>query len=194
MSTHPMSAVGAVIHNDTLTLVIRRGDMLEEPLPLPATTPLAVAASLLAQRRDGAPIYLEAGGLAALALEEVKKRYSKSPDEIVNGMGPAQSMAEDGVLFANRRSELFFRFFEKVEHGKLVLPATFNEQLSAFKQQEQSGKIFFPPPDEVAGKLGKYPALALAAVLAAIEPQRFGTAKTKSNSGVGHDPYAKRLP
>lgn len=191
MPYRPISAVGAVIVNDQITVVVRRGDMLEEPLQFLIRTLLEAAVILLKQRGpDGGVIYIESGGQAAQVLEEIRTHYSKSPDEIVNGMAQPRGYADDSVQFANRRSELFYNFRKRIEAGKLLVPSVYNEQLSAFEQSEQSGKIFFPSPDLIAGKLGRYPAYAVAAVLAAIEPARSGAVKMKSNSGIGHDPYA----
>jgi hypothetical protein len=182
MTYHPITAVGAVIVNDQLTVVIRRGDMLEEPLPFTIGTPLSVAAILLKQRGpDGGVIFIEAGGAAAQVLEEIRKKYSGSRDELVNWLSPPLSIEEANVQFANRRSELFYRFKTKVVERKLFMPPSYNEQLLAFMESELNGKIFYPNPDDVAGKLGKYPAYAVAAVLAAIEPARTGPVTKKSD-------------
>jgi hypothetical protein len=96
-------------------------------------------------------------------------------------MSPPLSAAEDNVHFANRRSELFYKFRKRVVDEKLLVPVVYNAQLDAFAESELNGKIFYPNPDDVAGKLGKYPAFALAAVLAAIEPARTGPVTKKSD-------------
>jgi len=184
------TAIGTVVSDAVLTIVIRRGDLIEEPRQFPIFSALDAAALLLAQRRNQAPIYIEASGSAAQVLEEIKKRYSDSRDEIVNGMSPANSAASGQVLFANRRSELFFNFRELLGQGKLSMPAIYNEQIAAFGYEERNGKIFFLPPDEVAAKLGKYPVFALAAVLAAIEtPDKFEGPVLRAGHP-GHDPLA----
>jgi hypothetical protein len=182
MTYHPVTAVGAVLVNDQLTVVVRRGDMLEEPRPFTAATPLSAAAILLKQRGpDGGVIFIEAGGAAAQVLAEVKRKYSGSRDELVNWLSQPQSMAEKDVFFYNRRSELFYRFKTRVVDKKLFLPPSYTEQFAAFAESELNGKIFFPSPDDVAAKLGKFPAVALAAVLAAIEPARSGPVPRKSD-------------
>jgi hypothetical protein len=189
MTQHPVTAVGAVLVNEQLTVVVRRGDMLEEPMPFAIHTSLEAAVMLLKQRGPGGGIiYIEASGMASQALEAIRAKYSGSHDEIVNGMSPPLSVAEGNVLFANRRSELFYKFRKLVVDEKLLVPVVYTEQLAAFAESELNGKIFYPNPDEIAGKLGKYPTLALAAVLAAIETPKYGAGKTKSPAG--HDPFA----
>jgi len=184
------TAIGAVISDDSLTLAIRRGDLIENPLTFPIVGALDAAALLLAQRRDQAPIFIEAGGLAALVLAEIKRRYSNSPDKIINGMEPARSVAGGNVEFFNRRSELHFLFRQSLAEGKILMPAIYNEQVASFAPEERNGKIFYPSPEEVADKLGKQPVFAMVAVLAAIEtPDRFEGPVLRAVHP-GHDPYA----
>jgi hypothetical protein len=169
------TAIGAVLHGNTLTIVVRQADSLGEPIQHPIPNSLAAVGLLLdlkvEHRHDDPPIFLEANSVAGPVLDEIRQRDKRSRDQIINGLSPALSSAGAGVLFYDRRSELHFRFRERVAAGRLLVPDIFHEQLAAFTSSEQTkdGKVFFPYTDDVAAKLGRYPALAVAAVLAAID-------------------------
>lgn len=182
-------AIGAVIHNDVLTVSIRQGDAINEPVQHTLGTARDAVALLLEQgvrfRHDDPMIYLEAGSTAGAVLDGVRKLDKRSRDQIVNGLAPAVSLAGAGVPFYDRRSELHYRFRERVSQGKLFVPAAYNEQINAFREQVKDGKVFFPYVDEVAAKLGRFPAYAVAAVLAAMDvpPRRVAASRD-------YDPYA----
>ena len=181
-----ISAVGAVIIQDKLTFAIRRGNIIERPVNIKINTPLDAAAKLIFVRRNSqAIIYLESSGVAGQVLKYIREKFSASPDEVVNGQASARSLLE-GVRFYNRRSELHFLFRQKVENGELLLPAEYANEIVAFAQSENDGKIYFESPEDVASKLGAYPALAVAAVLAAIESPHRARLKTGPR---GHHPY-----
>jgi hypothetical protein len=191
-------AIGAVIHNDMLTVAIRRGDQLDEPIQHALGTPLEAVALLLDQRvrhrHDDPIIYLEANSTAGAVLDGIRSRDARSRDQIVNGLSAAISVAGAGVMFYDRRSELHYRFRERVSQGKFLVPAAY-EQISAFAEQVKDARIFFPYVDDVAQKLGRFPALAVAAVLAAMDVPFRRDATPRDHdpynpSARGHDPYA----
>lgn len=181
-------AIGAVIHNDALVIAIREGDQLELPIQHTLRNALEGVVLLLGERfrlrHDDPVIFLEANGTAGAVLDGIRKKDSRSRDQIIHGLAAAISGAGAGVEFYDRRSELHHRFHERVAQGKLVVPAAYNEQLAAFGSEVKDGKVFYPHVTDVAAKLGRFPSLAVAAVLAAIDvsPRR----ATRRN----HDPYA----
>lgn len=186
-------AIGAVIHNDVLTISIRQGNELAEPIQAKLGNPLDAVALLLAERvrhrHDDPIIYLESNSTAGAVLEGIRERDEQSRDQIVNGLSGAASYAGAGVAFYDRRSELHYRFLERVAHGKLLVPAVYNDQLIAFAEEIKDGKIFFPYVRDVAQKLGRWPAFAITAVLATLDvpPRRDDGAASRRD----HDPYAK---
>lgn len=193
------TAIGAVIHHDVITMAIRRGDVLLEPIQHALGNALEAIALLLDQRarhrHDDPMIFLESGSTAGAVLDGIRALDEHSRDRIVDGLSAAASLAGAGVSFYDRRSELHYRFRERVAQGKLLVPAAYNEQISAFAEQVKDGRIFFPHVVDVAQKLGRFPAYAVAGVLAAIEvpPRRTATAPDYNPYSVldrGHDPYS----
>ena len=188
--------IGAVLHRDTLTYCVRTDNVLGEPRQQTIATPEQAAALLLHEcylnRHDDPVIYLESGAMAGEVLDSIyearKREGIESADEIVNGLSPALSLAEGGIRFADRRSELHHNF-QALARKSLAVPAAYNEQVRAFAQDTHDGKIFFPHVADVAERLGRYPALAVAAVLAAIEvPQQ---APSEAGKITAYDPYKK---
>ena len=183
--------IGAVIHNETLTMVIRRDNFLEEPIQLAVSTPEDAVALLLEQkskhRHENPMVYFEAGSVAGPVLDGIRRLDVNSRDQSVHGSEPASTSAGGGVQFYNRRSELHYRFRQKVEEGKLSVPAVYHEQIVVFGEgEERDGKIFFPSPLDVAKNLGRFPVLAVGAFLAAIDSPGGGTGTSLTD----WDPYA----
>jgi hypothetical protein len=185
-------AIGAVVHTGVLTIAVRQGNQLKEPVQHkldPALNDAVV--HLLAEkyryRHDDPVVYLESGSAEGALLEKLqaadKREGINSRDQIIEGLGHPASVSDGGVSFYDRRSELHYRLRQRVECGELLVPAAYNEQISAFDEQVKDGKIFFPYVAAVAEKLGRYPALAVAAVLAVIEAPRRGSVRRD------HNPY-----
>lgn len=175
--------IGTVIHNGVLTLAVRCGDNLTEPVQQSISTAQEAVALLLDRcvrhRHDKPAIYIESGPLADPVSDAIRK-YEHAPNvHVIDGLGTSFSR------FANRRSELHYEFRMQVEEGRLRVPPAYNEQLAAFTQEERNGKVFFPAPLDVADKLGRYPAFAVVAVLAAIETLKGGAGNSESE----WDPY-----
>src|SRR5690606_36944042 len=111
-----------------------------------------------------------------------------SADRVVHGLGPAHAFAPGGVEFADRRSELFHKFARSI-HGDLLVPPDpeLTQQLLAFEEGERGGKIAYPSPGDVAERIGRYPAKAVAAVLATIPAPAPGAVKTTRS--INYNPY-----
>lgn len=185
------TAIGAVIHNDTLTVVVRQGKRLLEPEQHRIDAPLDAVAHLLAlkalHRHDDPIAYLDASSATAAVLDGIRERDEQSRDAIIDGLSPAFALAGPGVHFYNRRSELHYGFRRQVAEGNLLVPALLNEQIMAFAEKERDGKVYFPPAQDVAEKLGRYPAMAVAAVLASID----APARSRDAASVpDYNPYA----
>jgi hypothetical protein len=187
------TVIGAAIYSDVLTTAIREGDVLHEPMQHALASARDAIALLLEQRvrhrHDEPVIFLEAGSTAGAVLEgllEADKREGiQNRDRIVNGLSPAESSVGAGVQFYDRRSELHYRFRERAARDLRVPPA-YNDQLAAFGAdgQTKEGRVFFPYVGDVAEKLGRWPALAVAAVLAAID------APLRRSARKDYDPYS----
>jgi hypothetical protein len=160
------TAIGVVIHNGTITLAVRRGNVMEEPFVGPAEHPIAAAALILdvkAKYRHDQPVaFIHAAARTDHVLEEILRFDELSVDQAVDGLEPALN-----PRYANRRSELFMALRRSVEEGALCLPPAYNEQLMAFEPGERERGLWVPPPQDVAAKLGRFPSLAIAAALAA---------------------------
>lgn len=177
-------SIGAVIHNNTLTLAVRRGAVLDDPIREPITGAEDAIAIILyhcaQHRHDNPAVRIECGPLADMVCVGVRDKCEHPVHiEIVDGLGAALPR------FANRRSELHYQFRLLVEEGKLRVPQAYHEQLGAFEEQEKGGKVLISSPLEVATKLGQYPARAVAAVLSSIPALGGGVGKGESE----WDPY-----
>jgi hypothetical protein len=170
------TAIGATIHNDILTVTARDGNQLALPESHKLGTAIDAVALLLEHkfrhRHDDPVIYLESSSTAAAVLDGIKSRDARSRDQIVHGLSTAWSRAGSTVEFYDRRSELHYRFRERVSQGKLLVPAAYNEEITAYVEEVKTGKVFFPYVQDVATKLGRWPVLAVVAVLAAIDMPR----------------------
>lgn len=183
-------AIGAAIYNDTLTIAVRDGTVLAQPESHKLATPLDAVALLLEvkfrHRHDKPTLYLESSSTAGAVLDGIRSRDARSGDQIINGLSASGARVGATVVeFGDRRSELHYRFRERVAQGTLLVPAAYNEEITAFAEEVKNGKVFFPYVQDVATKLGRWPVLAVVAVLAAIEmPRRAGLVTRE------HNPYA----
>lgn len=170
-------AIGAVLHSGTLTAVTRHGTALSLAEEQPAGSPEAAATTLLrmkAELRRSRPcepvIFLDADHVAGRVLDLILQHDRHSADQIVHGLSPAHAFAPGGVAFADRRSELLHAFLSALHAAKLLVPPDqeLTSQLLAFEERERGGKIAYPSPADVAERVGRFPARAIAAVLSAI--------------------------
>jgi hypothetical protein len=186
------TAIGAAIHNDVLTIAVRDGNQLAEPESHKLTAPSDAVATLLElkfkHRHDDPVVYLESSSTAGAVMEKLdeadRREGLKSRDQIVNGLSPSYARAGTGVEYYDKRSELHYRFRERVAQKRLLVPAAYNEDITAFAEEVKGGKVFFPYVQDVATRLGHWPVLAVVAVLAAIEVPRRSHAPRKE-----YDPY-----
>lgn len=171
-------STGVVARDGLLTYVQREGDMLLAPVVTSVDTPLVAATHVLElharrYRHDGITVYVDAAGAGAAVVDAIVEIITHHADDshdlgcvLVSLQGDAVSSIA-GTVFHDRSSELLFRFRELVEARMLRVPSLdeLHEQLDAFT--EQPGKaVRFASPLDVERTLGRYPALAVATLLA----------------------------
>jgi hypothetical protein len=191
-------AVGAVLHDRTLTTVVRHGSVLARA-EVGRVQSSEAAAHVLMQlklelRADGdAAIFLDANHMPDLGHVHELLRQHDDPHgnaQLVYGLSAAHTCAPSGIEYANRRSELFDRYLHQLYNSLLVPPDELMAvELEAFAVGERDGKIVYPSPVEVAEKINRYPARALAAVLSTIPAPPPGALKNRARP-FDYDPYA----
>lgn len=186
------AAMGVVIHDGTLTTAVRCGGKLHDPIRQQFANEQECVAAILvecANHRHARPrLFLFAGSDAAVVRDRIHELDRDLPlvVEIVDGRSSALTLAGAGHEFYNRWSELLYRFYERAAERRLFVPPAYHDQLAAFEEEgDKDGKTFFLSPSDVKKKLGYFPALAIAAILAAIETPSGGPGK----SGSEWDPY-----
>lgn len=177
-------AIGIVVRDGLLTYVQREGDTLLAPVVVPVESPLVAATHVLElharrYRHDSPTAYIDAGGAGSAMLDTIVEIVQREDADrrgldcvLVSLQGDAVSSIA-GVQFHDRASELMFRFREAAEARTLRIPNLdeLHEQLDAFA--ELPGKaVRFASPLDVERKLGHYPALAVATLLAIVGKDR----------------------
>lgn len=177
-------AVGIVVRDGLLTYVIREDETLLAPVVVSVDSPLVAATHVLElrarrYRHDGITVYVDAAGAGAAVVDALVEIITHRADDshdlgcvLVSLQGDAVSSIA-GTAFHDRASELVFRFREAAEARTLRIPNLdeLHEQLDAFT--EQPGKaVRFASPLDVERKLGHYPALAVATLLAIVGKDR----------------------
>lgn len=161
-------AIGLSIHNLAMTVVVRRRNTLAEPVVLRFRDAQEAAAMLLEliateHRHDEPTLYFEGGPWTDDIVREIHKENNRLPlhTEVIEGTAPT------GARFENLRSALHYALRQAVEEGRLRVPPSYHDDLAAFEFDDAGGKVRVESPDRVAEKLSRYPARAVAAVLAA---------------------------
>ena len=177
-------SIGAVTHANVLTIAVRDGRQLALPEQHKIATALDAVPILLElkfkHRHDDPVVYLESSSTAGAVLDGIKSRDARSRDQIVNGLAASGArVGSTTVEFADKRSELHYRLRERVSQGALLVPSAYAEDLTAFTEGVKNGRVFFDYITDVAATLGRWPALAVAAVLANIEPPRRHVARVR---------------
>ena len=180
---------------DSTVVIARHGNFYAKPHLVPtmkARTGPQVAAEVLALRRDGARIVVDANGVGASVYDHATENMGLTPNEdIVAYVGSVASTRRDasGKLgFFNKRSEVYWLLRESLDPAssyKVALPPDDElfEELSSMTWKEQSGKIKIIPKEDLAKLLGRSPdkadALSLAHTVRDEENDpRFSSART----------------
>lgn len=185
-------AIGAVISGRTLTLAVRRGGKILDPIQKSFDDAHGAAAAILdvvgTFRHDPPSVRILAGADGAVVAARLRELTTEAPlvVELVSGYGKPLTQAGAGHEFANQWSELLYRLHATRADGRLFIPDDYHAQVDAFGNEgDKDGKLIFPSPAEVEKALGAFPARVVAAVLASIPVVGGGVGKGESE----WDPY-----
>jgi hypothetical protein len=184
------TVIGATFHDAQLTVVLRSGHTFASITQRENLTDGEALNSLLSiatdLRHENPIVYMtgDDGPRLAQRMSALEFRpFCQSFDWL---------SASNGASFANAGTEMFTRLIGDIRAGRLTLSrdGALLDELEAFKPDRVGDKHKYAHPDDVGEALGRYPARALATLMAYL-PER-QTAVVQQNSqhpSGGHTPF-----
>ncbi len=187
--------LGIVYHAGTLTTGTRRGQKLgsnAQRTNVAAGVALSTIFDLANTHRHYSPFFHLAGDDIARIIESLQR--ANIPCAVFTWHAPVNDR------FANLGSRAFAELREQINSGLRSGSADdlLAQEMEVFKPDDSSGKIRYPSPDIAAEALGRYPARALAMLLAnqyegapatEYRPLAGGPIPLQRDSR-GHEPYS----
>lgn len=187
-------SIGATYHDGYLSVAVRVNHEILAPIEHHHAEHVASAAALVMAARQvhwrDLPRLHVTGDDATPLMEALRDNYRAFPE---GNPRPVDTLvdwyAQAGATYANQGSRLFADFAERIRSADVLLPADakLTEELVTFERTYLGGAVSYTAPDQIARTFNRYPARALAVLLAAIPAPRRHVARQSMN----YDPVAQ---